>query len=393
MAKRKGGLGRGLDALFADAAPLFEEDLEQNEEENIDTKLLDIIDDVTGDKSRERFDSKSKAKSNKNHKTKSDIDEAKGNSLNSTKEDKTPREHAVQLEERNIKDSKGETSQTQADSAKIEADEDRVLYIDINDIKPNKDQPRKTFNEEKLKDLANSIKENGVIQPLIIRKAQNGYELVAGERRWRAARIAEIKKVPCIIRNFDEKQNMIVAIIENMQRENLDPIEEALGLNEMIKRFEFTQEQVSNALGKSRAYIANSLRLLKLPEKIQNMIIEGRISAAHGRTIITIKDEKKQIEVCDKIIRNGLSVRAAERLTEKIKDDARPERKKRKPSVNAEIAAVEDELRKIFGTKVNINGKAPTGKIEIEYYSIDELNRLIDMLRGIEQPKIGAEDL
>lgn len=384
MAKRKGGLGRGLDALFADAAPLFEEDLEQNEEENIDTKLLDIIDDVTGDKSRERFDSKSKAKSNKNHKTKSDRDETKGNNLNSTKEDKTPREHAVQLEERNIKDSKGETSQTQVDSAKIEADEDRVLYIDINDIKPNKDQPRKTFNEEKLKDLANSIKENGVIQPLIIRKAQNGYELVAGERRWRAARIAEIKKVPCIIRNFDEKQNMIVAIIENMQRENLDPIEEALGLNEMIKRFEFTQEQVSNALGKSRAYIANSLRLLKLPEKIQNMIIEGRISAAHGRTIITIKDEKKQIEVCDKIIRNGLSVRAAERLTEKIKDDARPERKKRKPSVNAEIAAVEDELRKIFGTKVNINGKASTGKIEIEYYSIDELNRLIDMLRGIE---------
>ncbi|WP_455047279.1 ParB/RepB/Spo0J family partition protein [Mogibacterium diversum] len=384
MAKRKGGLGRGLDALFADAAPLFEEDLEQNEEENIDTKLLDIIDDVTGDKSRERFDSKSKAKSNKNHKTKSDRDETKGNNLNSTKEDKTPREHAVQLEERNIKDSKGETSQTQADSAKIEADEDRVLYIDINDIKPNKDQPRKTFNEEKLKDLANSIKENGVIQPLIIRKAQNGYELVAGERRWRAARIAEIKKVPCIIRDFDEKQNMIVAIIENMQRENLDPIEEALGLNEMIKRFEFTQEQVSNALGKSRAYIANSLRLLKLPEKIQNMIIEGRISAAHGRTIITIKDEKKQIEVCDKIIRNGLSVRAAERLTEKIKDDARPERKKRKPSVNAEIAAVEDELRKIFGTKVNINGKASTGKIEIEYYSIDELNRLIDMLRGIE---------
>ena len=384
MAKRKGGLGRGLDALFADAAPLFEEDLEQNEEENIDTKLLDIIDDVTGDKSRERFDLKSKAKSNKNHKTKSDRDETKGNNLNSTKEDKTPREHAVQLEERNIKDSKGETSHTQADSAKIEADEDRVLYIDINDIKPNKDQPRKTFNEEKLKDLANSIKENGVIQPLIIRKAQNGYELVAGERRWRAARIAEIKKVPCIIRDFDEKQNMIVAIIENMQRENLDPIEEALGLNEMIKRFEFTQEQVSNALGKSRAYIANSLRLLKLPEKIQNMIIEGRISAAHGRTIITIKDENKQIEVCDKIIRNGLSVRAAERLTEKIKDDARPERKKRKPGVNAEIAAVEDELRKIFGTKVNINGKASTGKIEIEYYSIDELNRLIDMLRGIE---------
>lgn len=384
MAKRKGGLGRGLDALFADAAPLFEEDLEQNEEEDIDTKLLDIIDDVTGDKSRERFNSNSKAKSKGKTKHKADSNSVKEKSLESSKEKKSQSEGPVASVVINEKGGNSVIQTAPSNVDAVDAEEDRVLYIDINDIKPNKDQPRKTFNEEKLKDLANSIKENGVIQPLIIRKVTNGYELVAGERRWRAARIAELKKVPCIIRNFDEKQNMIVAIIENMQRENLDPIEEALGLNEMIKRFEFTQEQVSKALGKSRAYIANSLRLLKLPEKIKNMIIEGRISAAHGRTIITIKDEKKQLEVCDKIVRNGLSVRAAERLTEKIKDDARPERKKRKPSINAEIAAVEDELRKIFGTKVNINGKASTGKIEIEYYSTDELNRLIDMLRSIE---------
>ncbi|WP_314922378.1 ParB/RepB/Spo0J family partition protein [Mogibacterium diversum] len=390
MTKRKGGLGRGLDALFADAAPLFEEDLEQNEGENSDAKLLDIIDDVTGDKGRERFgaDSKTKAKATTNdkYKTVKTSTDDRSKKIEKKSESKKSASNIDKVKRSSVVDDRASESQVPTShnySSKAD-DEDRVLYIDINDIKPNKDQPRKTFNEEKLKDLANSIKENGVIQPLIIRESTNGYELVAGERRWRAARIADLKKVPCIIRNFDEKQNMIVAIIENMQRENLDPIEEALGLHEMIKRFEFTQEQVSNALGKSRAYIANSLRLLKLPEKIQNMIVEGRISAAHGRTIITIKDEKKQLEVCDKIIRNGLSVRAAERLTDKIKDDARPERKKRKPTINAEIAAVEDELRKIFGTKVNINGKASTGKIEIEYYSVDELNRLIDMLRSIE---------
>ena len=390
MTKRKGGLGRGLDALFADAAPLFEEDLEQNEGENSDAKLLDIIDDVTGDKGRERFgaDSKTKAKVTTNDKYKAVKTSTDDSSKKTEKksESKKSANNIDKIKRSSVVDDRASESQvpTSHNYSPKADDEDRVLYIDINDIKPNKDQPRKTFNEEKLKDLANSIKENGVIQPLIIRESTNGYELVAGERRWRAARIADLKKVPCIIRNFDEKQNMIVAIIENMQRENLDPIEEALGLHEMIKRFEFTQEQVSNALGKSRAYIANSLRLLKLPEKIQNMIVEGRISAAHGRTIITIKDEKKQLEVCDKIIRNGLSVRAAERLTDKIKDDARPERKKRKPTINAEIAAVEDELRKIFGTKVNISGKSSTGKIEIEYYSMDELNRLIDMLRGIE---------
>ena len=390
MTKRKGGLGRGLDALFADAAPLFEEDLEQNEGENSDAKLLDIIDDVTGDKGRERFgaDSKTKTKATTNDKYKAVKTSTDDSSKKTEKksESKKSANNIDKVKRSSVVDDRASESQvpTSHNYSPKADDEDRVLYIDINDIKPNKDQPRKTFNEEKLKDLANSIKENGVIQPLIIRESTNGYELVAGERRWRAARIADLKKVPCIIRNFDEKQNMIVAIIENMQRENLDPIEEALGLHEMIKRFEFTQEQVSNALGKSRAYIANSLRLLKLPEKIQNMIVEGRISAAHGRTIITIKDEKKQLEVCDKIIRNGLSVRAAERLTDKIKDDARPERKKRKPTINAEIAAGEDELRKIFGTKVNISGKSSTGKIEIEYYSMDELNRLIDMLRGIE---------
>ena len=265
--------------------------------------------------------------------------------------------------------------------------EDRVLYIDINDIRPNSAQPRKNFDEAKLNELAGSIKMNGVIQPIIVRESTTGYELVAGERRWRAARMAGLRTVPCIVRNFDDKQNAIVAIIENMQREDLDPIEEALGLRSMTEKYGFTQEQVSASLGRSRTYITNSIRLLKLPEEIQKYISSGQMSAAHGRTIINIPDKARQKEIADKIIRNDLSVRATERLAEKVKDELRPERRKRKKASEAdkaktaEITAVERELMTLLGTKVNITGDDSKGRIELEYYSLDELNRLIDALR------------
>ena len=265
--------------------------------------------------------------------------------------------------------------------------EDRVLYVDINDIRPNSAQPRKNFDEVKLGELASSITANGVIQPLIVRESTNGYELVAGERRWRAARMSGLRTVPCIVRNFDDRQNAIVAIIENMQREDLDPIEEALGLKSMTEKYGFTQEQVSASLGRSRTYITNSIRLLKLPEEIQQYVSSGQMSAAHGRTIINIPDKAKQKEIADKIIRNDLSVRATERLAEKVKDELRPERKRRRKASEAdkaktaEITAVERELMTLLGTKVNITGDENKGKIELEYYSLDELNRLIDALR------------
>lgn len=271
--------------------------------------------------------------------------------------------------------------------ASAEDDGDRVLYIDINDIKPNSAQPRKNFDEAKLAELAGSIRANGVIQPLIVRESESGYELVAGERRWRASRQAGLRTVPCIIRNFDDRQNAIVAIIENMQREDLDPIEEALGLKSMTEKYGFTQEQVSESLGRSRTYIANSIRLLKLPEEIQQYVSSGQMSAAHGRTIINIPDKAKQKEIADKIIRNDLSVRATERLAEKVKDELKPERKKRRKTSaadkerDAEITAVERELMTLSGTKVRIDGDGRKGKIELEYYSLDELNRLIDALR------------
>lgn len=337
---RKAGLGRGLDALFADVAPINENDAPEKAE-------------PSGSPVEETAAAK----------------EAAAASAGSGRK-------------------RREVAGSGRGKRNESSDEDRVIYVDINDIKPNSAQPRTVFDESKLQELASSIKANGVIQPLIVRESRNGFELVAGERRWRASRIAGLSRIPCIIRNFDDRQNAIVAIIENMQREDLNPIEEAKGLKSMTEKYGFTQEQVSVSLGRSRTYIANSIRLLKLPSEIQEYVSSGQMSAAHGRTIINIPDKQKQKEVADKIIRNDLSVRATEKLAEKVKDELRPERKRRKKKedlpegrVPAEMKAVETELKTIFGTKVSIRGDENKGRIEIEYYSLEELNRIIDLLR------------
>ena len=326
---RKAGLGRGLDALFADAAPISEEEYSAG-----------ILEEIGSSAEEEKSSAVSRKKTEKNSKEK----------------------------------------------ASPAPDRDRIIYIDINDIRPNSAQPRTVFDEEKLRELAESIRTNGVIQPLIVREKEKGYELVAGERRWRASRIAGLRTIPCIVRDFDDRQNAIVAIIENMQREDLNPIEEAMGLKSMTEKYGFTQEQVSASLGRSRTYIANSIRLLKLPPEIQEYVSSGQMSAAHGRTIINIPDKVKQKEIADKIIRNDLSVRATEKLAEKVKDELRPERKRRKGSgtppkgKSEDVLAAERELMTLTGTKVNISGDN-RGKLEFEYYSMEELNRLIDIIR------------
>lgn len=304
MASKKRGLGRGLDALFADAAPVLEEE---------NTAVIDEV---------------------------------------------------FEKEE-------------EVDSG------DRVHYIDIDDIKPNPNQPRKKFNAKRLEELSQSIQDNGVIQPLVVQRKGSGYELVAGERRWRASRLAGLKKVPCLIREFDEKQNLIVTIIENMQREDLDPIEEANGLQQMIHKFGFTQEQVSESLGKSRAYIANSVRLLKLPEDVQKKVSEGKISAAHGRTLLSLEDPRKQRMLAERIEKEELSVRTVEEIVKKLKEGGKKETKKPEKTKSSEIVTVENDLRDLIGTKVSIVQGKKKGKIELEYYSIDELNRLIDLLRTV----------
>lgn len=257
---------------------------------------------------------------------------------------------------------------------------DKVRYIKTFDIMPNVNQPRKTFDEDKIQELANSIIQHGVIQPIVLRKKDKGYEIVAGERRWRAAIKAGLSEVPCLIREFSDEQNMLIAIIENMQREDLNPIEEAEGLNQMIVTFGMTQEEVSKSLGKSRPYITNSLRLLKLPEYVQELVSTGKMSAAHGRTVVTMTDESARKLLCDRIVKEGLSVRETERLAAEI---SKPKKKQAKKQKNPDVKRVEAELKEILGTKISIEQKGSKGKIEIEFYSHDELDRIIDMLKSL----------
>ena len=258
---------------------------------------------------------------------------------------------------------------------------DAVQYINIHDIMPNANQPRKTFSEEKIEELSKSIKEHGIIQPSVVRKKGKNYEIVAGERRWRAARKAELAKVPCLIRELSDEQNMLIAIIENMQREDLNPVEEAEGLNQMIVTFGMTQEQISKSVGKSRPYIANSLRLLKLPEYIKAEMAEGRLSAAHGRTLVTVEDEDVRKSLCERIIKEGLSVRETEKLV--LENGKGSRRKPAARTKNPNVAKVEAELKEKLGTRVTINHNGKKGKIEIEFFSRDELERLIELLKTL----------
>ncbi|MDO4517982.1 MAG: ParB/RepB/Spo0J family partition protein, partial [Bacillota bacterium] len=268
-----------------------------------------------------------------------------------------------------------EKAKSESEKTAIEIDKG-IRYIDINDIKPNSSQPRKHFDEEKLEELASSIEQHGLIQPIVLRKSGKGYEIVAGERRWRASRIVGLKEVPCIVKELTDEENMLLAIIENMQREDLNPIEEAEGIKQMIETYGLTQEQVSFSVGKSRPYITNSLRLLKLPEEVRDMTSTGKISMGHARALAGIKDEKKLINLARRTAEEGLSVRQIENLSkDKVKED-KPATKKRK---SADEKRVEEDLKNLLGTKVTLNRKGKKGSIEIQFYSDDELERLIEL--------------
>ena len=259
-----------------------------------------------------------------------------------------------------------------------------VLFVDINEIKPNSKQPRKNFLEEKIEELASSIETHGIIQPIMVRPAGEGYEIVAGERRWRAARKASLKQVPCIIRELNDEQNMLVSIIENMQREDLNPMEEADALHQMVTKYGLTQEEISKSVGKSRPYITNALRLLKLPGEIRQMVVEGNLTSGHARAIAGIKEEKKQLYVAKRVVTDGLSVRETETLVNQQNEKGDKKTVKAKPrGKNREVTVMEEELKTALGTKVAINHGAKKGKIEIEYYSRDELERLLEMLLSL----------
>ena len=259
-----------------------------------------------------------------------------------------------------------------------------IRYIKIDDIKPNASQPRKNFDESAIDDLAESIKLHGLIQPIIVRPSGASYEIVAGERRWRAAKKAELKTLPCIVRELSDRENMLLAIIENTQREDLNPVEEALAFEAMIKHYELTQEEVSKSVGKSRPYITNALRLLKLPEKVRQMLVDGHLTGGHARAIAGIEDEATQIKLAKLAADGGLSVRALEQMIgetpeKQKKKNVRPTKKDKSP----EIISAENELKQILGTRVSLPPTTGKGKIEISFYSQDELERILEMLMSL----------
>ena len=277
-------------------------------------------------------------------------------------------------------DSPEETGK-RASGQKESSDENTIQYIDINQIKPNENQPRKSFDPEKLEELSHSILEHGVIQPVVLRKPEKGkgYELVAGERRWRAARMAGLKTVPALVRDLTEEQNMLLSIIENMQREDLNSMEEAEAVHQMMKTFRFTQEEVSKSLGKSRPYIANLVRLLKLPEEIQQMLRDNQLSQGHARALLVLSG-KKQVETANKVVREGWSVRQIEKLVAQDKLGKKPPKMKKK---DPDLERVESELKEALGTRVKIKENGKKGKLEIEYFSRDELERLIELFKSL----------
>ena len=256
--------------------------------------------------------------------------------------------------------------------------------LKLNLIEPNNEQPRKNFDEESLQELADSIKQYGILQPLIVQKKGNHYEIIAGERRWRAAKLAGITDVPVLIREYDKQQTMEIALIENVQRADLNPIEEAQAFQQLIQEFHLTQEEIANRVSKNRATITNSMRLLKLDVRVQDMLADGKISSGHARALLGLEEGERQYQVAVKIIEEKLSVRDVEKLVKMMNRPPKEKKPEKGPDIDLIYRQVEDKLKSIMGTKVVINQKDKNkGRIEIEYYSQEELERLIELMESL----------
>ncbi|MCI8674401.1 MAG: ParB/RepB/Spo0J family partition protein [Lachnospiraceae bacterium] len=270
----------------------------------------------------------------------------------------------------------------------IEKAEQPDIYLKISQVEPNRKQPRKNFDENAMEELTESVKQYGIIQPLIVRKKENYYEIIAGERRWRAAKMAGLKEVPVVIRNYTDEEIMEISLIENIQRENLNPIEEAMAYQLLIKEFHLKQEDIAARVSKSRTFITNAMRLLKLDDRVQNMLSESLITSGHARALLGIEDGDLQYETAMKVYDEGLSVREVERLVKKINTPPKEEKEEQPASQKEQYQLIyenaENKLKTIMGTKVNIRNKSNhKGKIEIEYYSLDELERLMELFDHI----------
>ncbi len=269
-----------------------------------------------------------------------------------------------------------------------ESSDKSLIEVSINKIDNNKEQPRKIFDDESLMELAQSIKEVGILQPLTVKEVPNGYEIIAGERRWRAARLAGLSTVPVIVKNMGELEILEAALIENLQRVDLNPMEEAQSYKKLSVDFNLSQEEIANKVGKSRAVVANAMRLLKLDSRVQDFVREGRLSNGHARALLGINDENVQYELAEKVIEEELSVRETEELVKAYNEPKTEEQTKKitgikdPEAVRAYLALAKD-LKSVLGAKVNIKNGKNKGKIEIEYYSDDELERLVGLIKTI----------
>jgi ParB family transcriptional regulator, chromosome partitioning protein len=259
-----------------------------------------------------------------------------------------------------------------------------LLYCGIEEIVPNPSQPRKHFDESKLQELAESIREKGILEPLLVRRTDQGYELIVGERRWRAAQKAGLREVPVLVKEVEGRDAFEISLIENLQREDLNPIEEAEAFKHLIEEFNISQDDLSKRIGKDRTTITNTLRLLKLPLEVRNQLLQNRITSGHARALLSLENKEKQKELCALIIKKGLSVREAERLAKqwaaKFQKTTPPV--KRKGDLESQLYSLQDSLRKCLATKVHITQKGTRGKIEIEYFSHEELERIVEAILG-----------
>ena len=291
-----------------------------------------------------------------------------------------------------VKENKEETEKKAKAKAEAKAAEEmdekgRILMLKLDLVQPNKEQPRKTFDEEKINELAESIKNYGVLQPLLVQKNDSFYEIIAGERRWRAAKAAGLKEVPAVLKEYSKQEAMEISLIENVQRADLNPIEEALGYRQLIDEFGLTQEEIAVRVAKSRTAITNTMRLLKLDEQIQNMLVQGVITSGPARALLSLEDTQMQLKAAKEILDKKLSVRETERLVKRLQKEASGEKKeeKKKDETLALIYQdLEDRMKSVMGTKVSIHNKDKNkGRIEIEYYSEAELERIVEMIESI----------
>lgn len=401
--RKKGGLGKGLDSLIRSKspAPNSEDAAVKSDKKSGKEEKINSISEAKKEKKR-KSDSTLKSKkveitennSNENNKN-GIIDARNGNNNGNTESTENYGENVISEQFQNQSSQNQSVIQSEDKSVvKKEISDikevstsnkgESVLIMKISAVEPNREQPRKSFREEGIEELASSIAQYGIIQPLLVQKKDDYYEIIAGERRWRAAMKAGLKEIPVIVKDYTNREAVEISLIENIQREDLNPIEEALAFDRLIQEFQMTQEQVAGRVSKSRSAVTNSLRLLKLEGEVREMVITGELSEGHARTLLGVPNNETQRLLAERIIKEKLSVRDTEKLVKKLTSTVPKKVRTRDLQKEAILNNLSEQLKIILGTKVSITEKGKSkGKIEIEFYSDEELNRIFEMLQSL----------